>query len=162
MSLDEALLRVERLQRCQDLAAPGAGEPVGADPAARAVLEIVKDPHLRTEHRARVYEDLVRNRDLILSAEDPRLIALILWSEHVESLHRSLRAKRLGAFHYTRALEATCRRCGFELLPLLDRMEDLGKAWGSRDFRHAWELVSAHLVELDAAGEAPPELSAQL
>jgi hypothetical protein len=162
MSLEEALLRVERLERCNDHLALETRVPEGADAVARAVLDIVRNPNLRPEHRARIYEDLNRNRDQILQVRDPRLISLIDWSEHVESLHRGLRSKRLGAFHYTRALEATCRRCGFELLPLLDRMEDLGKFWGARDYRTVWGLVSTHLIELDTAGEAPSELSAQL
>ncbi|MHC4931177.1 MAG: hypothetical protein ACYTGV_03190 [Planctomycetota bacterium] len=162
MSLEEALLRVERLERCHDLGAAETRVPDGADPVARAVLDIVRNPSLRPEHRARIYEDLTRNRDLIFRTRDPRLVSLIEWSEHVESLHKGLRSKRIGAFHYTRALEATCRRSGFELLPLMDRMEELGKAWGARDYRAAWDLVSAHLVELDPAGETPSELSAQL
>ena len=156
------LERVERLRRVHDLTPAKIDDWHGSEAAAVEILSVLRAKHLRPEHRDRIYEDLIRNRDLLLQERDPRLIELIVWSEHVESLHRSLRRKLLGAFHYARALEATCRRCGFELLPLMHNMDELGKLWGGREYEPAWEMVSAHLVQVDPAGESPPELSPQL
>jgi hypothetical protein len=38
-------------------------------------------------------------------------------------------------------MEATCRRCGFDFLPLVGRMEELGRVWGGRDYDAAWRLL---------------------
>jgi len=112
------------------------------DPLARAVHFLIADRQLRREHRQRIYQDLVANRDFIVERADRRVIDLVFWSEHVESLYRALRSRRLNEFHYARALEATCRRCGFDLLPALGRMDELGKAWSSADYAGTLSILA--------------------
>jgi len=127
----------------------------GADPADRppaewaqsddelvvATVMVLRTPYLRPEHRRRIREDLVAHAPLLESTRNSRVVDLIVWSEHVESLHRSLRAGGLKTFHFTRALEATCHRCGFELLPLMARMETFARDWGAREIDKTWERV---------------------
>lgn len=113
-----------------------------ADPLARAVYLMVGDNQIRKEHRQRIYQDLVAQRDFLVEKADRRLIDLVYWSEHVESLYRALRSKRLNEFHYARALEATCRRCGFELLPAMGRMDELGKLWSGADYRGTFAILA--------------------
>lgn len=159
----EALLdRVAELQERGDLAPVRdlAGE--SSDPLAREIRLILEDRQLRREHRARIYQDLVANRTELVRGEKPRIVHLIFWSEHVERLYSSLRRGRLGTFHFTRALEATCRRCGFDLLPAMGRLEDLGKAWSGRDYDAAYDFLSAHFVEIEAPRETPEQLGPQL
>lgn len=115
------------------------------DPLAAGILRTLRDPHRREEHRRRIHEDLVAARELMLGAHGPALLDLIVWSEHVESLYEGLKRGRLKTFHYVRALEATCRRCGFELLPLMGRMEELGKHWGNREYEATLELIAPQL-----------------
>ena len=107
------------------------------------VLRALRDRVLRPEHRQRIHEDIVAQGELLLGGASSRLIDAIVWSEHVESLFKAHKKGTLGTWHYTRALEATCRRCGFELLPLMGKLDALGKAWGHRDFAALVELVGA-------------------
>jgi len=46
-------------------------------------------------------------------------------------------------------------------LPVVSRMEQLGKLWGGRDYEATYNLLLAHLVKLDTPGEAPEELGPQ-
>jgi hypothetical protein len=113
-----------------------------ADPLGRAVYLMVADRQIRKEHRQRIYNDLVTNRDFLVDKADRRLLDLVFWSEHIESLYRALRSKRLNEFHYARALEATCRRCGFDLLPAMGRMEELGKLWAGADYATTFDILA--------------------
>jgi hypothetical protein len=112
------------------------------DELVEAIVMVLRTPYLRPEHRRRIHEDLLASSKLILSTRDVHLIDLIVWSEHVETLHKSLRAGTLKTFHFTRALEATCHRCGFELLPLMAEMEGFARDWGARDIARTWERVA--------------------
>jgi len=158
MQTEEALDLVASRKQAGDLK-PAHLPLAGARGTALKILLILDDPCLRPEHRARIYEDLVLNRDLILRRDDPRLVDLIFWGEHVDSLYSSLRKGRLETFHYVRALEATCRRCDFDLLPVLGKMDELGRAWSRRDYQGVLQLFLPDVVELEPAGETPKELS---
>jgi hypothetical protein len=79
----------------------------------------------------------------------------------VASLYGGRRRGRIQTFYYARAMEATCRRCGFEFLPVVSQMEQLGKLWGGRDYEATYDLLLAHLVKLDASSETPEELGPQ-
>ncbi len=152
------------LDRVEELRAAGDLEPVredlgrNDDETAGNVAILLNDRQLRPEHRERIYRDLLDQRENLLALRDPRLVDLIFWSEHVGTLHAALRRGELETFHYTRALEATCRRCGFELLPVLGRMEELGKAWGGGHYDETYSMLSPDVVQVDPPGEAAPEL----
>lgn len=130
-------------------------EDLGApeDETAAEVLGILQDPHLRREHRQRIYEDLLANRERLKSLRDPRLVQLVFWGEHVERLYAGLARGRLQVFHYARAMDATCRRCGLDLIRALSRMEELGKAWAGRDYGAVLKLLAP-------APPLPPEADA--
>jgi hypothetical protein len=117
-----------------------------ADPLTDEILFLVTSSHMRPEHRQRIYADLVGNEELLAKTADPRLVTLILWGEHVEALHKAYSKGRLALFHYARAMEATCRRCGFEQLPLMDRLDELGGVWAARDYAALYEIVSPYFV----------------
>ena len=150
------------LDRVQALREEGDLTPVDVEGTeCRTTAEIAMvlgDRSLRDEHRARIYEDLQANRKFIEQIRDPRLVDLIRWSEHVETLYGSFKRGRPQEFHFVRALEATCRRCGFELLPVLGRMTELGKAWSGRDFDETYKLLSPDFIQVDATDEAADEL----
>lgn len=133
-----------------------AGE--AEDAQAHEIRLLLEDRQLRKEHRARIYEDLLANRGELLRGERAKLVSLIYWGEHVERLYSSYRRGRLGTFHFTRALEATCRRCGFDLLPAMGRLDELGKAWSHRDYKRAHDFLSTHFIEVEASREAPEQL----
>ena len=158
VGLENLLDRVATLVREEDLQPRPSEEEAPEDPTAAAIRLRLGDASLRPEHRARIYADLLAHRDLLLAQRDPRVVDLIHWGEHVAALYAALRRGRLSLFHYTRAFEATCRRCGFELLPLVGRVEELGKLWAARNYDETYRLLSADVVELDPAGEAPEEL----
>lgn len=113
----------------------------GARGFAGALVYALREPQRRPEHRRRIHRDVLANRDLLLEVQDVRLVDLIVWSEHVESLHKSSKRGKLSTFHFTRALEATCRRCGFELLPLMGEMNELAADWAAGDYRKTYERV---------------------
>ena len=125
-----------------------------ADPLGRAVYLMVADRQIRREHRQRIFNDLVAHREFLLEKADRRLLDLVFWSEHVESLYRALRSKRLNEFHYARALEATCRRCGFDLLPAMGRMEELGKLWAGADYAGTFAILAPTAPSTGAVDEA--------
>jgi len=156
--LEELLDLVTERRKAGDLKPVRPIPDPSPDPTATTVLRLVADPHLRPEHRARIYADLEKNRDLLLKAGEPRLAELIFWSEHVESLYKSFRGGALATFHYVRALEATCRRCDFELLHAMSRMEDLGRAWGSGQYEEALGILVPAAPAEEA--EETPELNA--
>lgn len=158
LSLTGVLDEVARLQAEGNLAALRDPPPVDADPCAEEIQLILLDRQIRKEHRERIYTDLGAIRELLLEERNPRLVSLVYWSEHVERLYGALRRGRLGTFHFTRALEATCRRCGFDLLPAMGRLEDLGKAWSQRDYRSTYAFLSANFVEVEPPREAPEQL----
>jgi len=143
LALDALLERIAVLKGAGDLkpVKEDWGEP--EDEVGREILLLIQAPHLRPEHRLRIYEDLLQNRERLQKIRDARLVDLIEWSEHVETLHSRLRAGRLKTFYYARAMEATCRRCGFDFLPLVGKMEEVGRVWGGRDFEAAYRLLSA-------------------
>ena len=91
------------------------------DQTTDAVRMLIIDPQIRPEHRARIYTDLVSNRERLIETKDPRIVDLVFWSEHVATLYDSHVKRRVSTFHYARALEATCRRCGYELLGVVGR-----------------------------------------
>ena len=158
MTLDEALDHVAEARRTSP---PGRVEIAldeRADPVTRQVLLLLTDPQLRPEHRSRIYEDLDSNRELLLERKDPRIVDLIFWSEHVDALYHGLRRGRVSTFHYARALDAACRRCGYDLLPAVGHMEELGREWARRQYPAAIALLSADVVELESPGEPSPEL----
>lgn len=111
------------------------------DDLVTAIVTVLRTPYLRPEHRRRIREDLVACAPLLASTRSFHVVDLILWSEHVESLHKGLRSGGLKTFHFTRALEATCHRCGFELLPLMSEMEAFARDWGAREIGKTWERV---------------------
>lgn len=141
LTLDALFDRIAVLRGAGDL--QPVREPWGEpeDDVAAEILLLVQAPHLRPEHRQRIYDDFLKMRERIGSIRDPRFVDLVYWSEHVESLHSRLRSGRLKTFYYARAMEATCRRCGFDFLPLVGRMEELGRVWGGRDYDAAWRLL---------------------
>ena len=158
LSLAGILDEVARLQAGGNLPAEEDLPPVDGDESAEEIRLILLDRQIRKEHRERIYADLVANRELLLRERNPRLVSLVYWSEHVERLYAALRRGRLGTFHFTRALEATCRRCGFDLLPAMGRLEDLGKAWSHRDYGSTYAFLSANFVEVEPPREAPEQL----
>lgn len=158
LSLGEVLDRVAELQAAEDLRALADLPLAEPESAANEVRLILLDRQIRKEHRERIYQDLTGNRDFLLREDNPRLIHLIFWGEHVERLYGALRRGRLGTFHFTRALEATCRRCGFDLLPAMGRLDELGKAWSQRDYPAALSFLSSHFVEVEPPREAPEQL----
>jgi hypothetical protein len=157
-TLAAALDRVAELHAEGNLLALKDVPPASPDSAAEEIRFILLDRQIRREHRDRIYQDLVANREFLLREQNPRLVHLIFWSEHVERLYASLRKGRLGTFHFTRALEATCRRCGYDLLPAMGRLDELGKAWSQRDYAAAHAFLSAHFVEVEPPREAPEQL----
>ncbi|MHC4549786.1 MAG: hypothetical protein ACYTEZ_13520 [Planctomycetota bacterium] len=161
MRLEEVLDHVEALRREGNLAPDRRPVESGGDRLVIEISMILADPRLRPEHRERIYHDLVANRAFLLAKQDPRIIDLIYWGEHVATLHAGLRRGRIQTFYYARAMEATCRRCGFEFLPVVGKMDQLGKLWGGQDYERTYRLLSAHLVELDSSGEAAQELGPQ-
>ena len=157
--LEELLDRVSALKEAGDLGPQrdlACAKP--ADPAAGAVLRLMGDPQMRPEHRQRIYGDLARHRDLLIQRRDARLVDLVFWSEHVERLYKGVRGGALQTFHYVRALEATCRRSGFDLLPALGRMEDLGEAWSQGAYEKTLQLLAPRMPEADE-GPARAEAS---
>ncbi|MGH7162905.1 MAG: hypothetical protein ACREID_05430 [Planctomycetota bacterium] len=142
LRLDELLDRVAVLHAARDAGPVREEWGAAEDAVAAEVLLVLQDRNLRPEHRARIYEDLLKCREQLKATRDPRLVDLVFWSEHVDALHRQLRSGRLKTFHYARALEATCRRCGFDFLPLVGRMDELGRIWGGRDFAAAYPLLA--------------------
>jgi len=112
------------------------------DELAADLTAILQDGHIRREHRRRIYEDLLANRERLKSLGDPRLVQLIFWGEHVERLYSGLARGRLQVFHYARAMDATCRRCGLDLIRALSRMEELGKLWAARDYAAVLKLLA--------------------
>ncbi len=121
------------------------GEP--EDRTTDAVLILIKDPRIRPEHRARIYKDLIENRERLIETRDPRIVDLVVGSEHAATLTESHVKRRVSTFHYARALEATCRRCGYKLLGVVGRMKELGKVWTDADY----EKTIAMLEDTDQA-----------
>lgn len=138
LDLDAILDRVAVLHDARDFRAVKEDWEAPADDVSAEILTVVQDRNLRPEHRQRIYEDLLKSREQLKTVRDPRLVDLIFWSEHVETLHASLTRGRLKTFHYARAMEATVRRCGFDFLPLVAKMEEVGRLWGGRDFEATW------------------------
>ncbi len=161
MQLEELLDRTEALREARDFRTPGGFDARPGDATTAALLVLLEDRSLRPEHRDRIYEDLAKNRALLLRLRDPRLLDLIHWGEQVERLHASLRKGRLSIFHFTRAMEATARRCRCELLPVMGRLDQLSHAWANRDYETTLRLLLPDLVEAEAPGEAPTELRSQ-
>jgi hypothetical protein len=144
--LSELLRMIAERREQGDLAPIPDTDLVAADPLTDEILFIVSSAHMRPEHRQRIYADLVGNEELLARVNDPRLVTLMLWAEHVEALHKAHTRGRLALFHYARALEATCRRCKFDQLPLMDRLEELGRVWAAGDYATLYEMVSPHFV----------------
>ncbi len=161
MQLDELLDHVAASREARDFRPVTDLRDRAMDPMAAALRILLEDRSLRADHRDRIYEDLAKNRALLLRVRDPRLLDLIHWSEQVERLHSSLRKGRLSIFHFTRAMEATVRRCHCELLRAMGRLDQLSHAWAHRDYETTLKLLLPDLVEAEAAGEAPTELRAQ-
>lgn len=145
VQLEELLDRLVERAEMKDFSVPPAEWTGAVEGAAARVLAALADRNLRAEHRQRIHEDIVTHRAMFREQWHERLVDLVVWGEHVESLYKGLQTKTLQTFHYVRALEATCRRCGFELLPLMGHVEELGQTWGSRDLAQTWALVSPHL-----------------
>jgi len=124
------------------------GEP--EDRTTDAVLMLVNDLQIRPEHRARIYKDLLSNRERLLETRDQRIVDLVFWSEHAAALYESHIKRRVSTFHYARALEATCRRCGYELLGVVGRMKELGKVWADADYEKT-------IAMLEGTDQASPE-----
>ena len=124
------------------------GEP--EDRTTDAVFMIINDPKIRPEHRARTYKDLLSNRERLVETRDPRIVDLVFWSEHVAALYESHVKRRVSTFHYARALEATCRRCGYALLGVVSRMKELGKVWAESDYEKT-------IAMLEGTDEEAPE-----
>ena len=154
--LHELLDQITALRSDGDLEPQRSVRAEPTEPTATAVAYLMAAPHLRREHRQRIYLDIAENRDLILKRRDPRLLDLIHWSEHVESLYASVRGGALQTFHYARALEATCRRCDFDLLPAMGRMEELGKHWAAREYEKVLAIFASEVPE-----DPTPEDAAQ-
>lgn len=161
MRLEDVLDHVEGLRKAGNLEPVRSLVESGGDRTVVEVLMIMADPRLRTEHRERIYTDLVTQRDFLLRQGDPRIVDLIYWGEHVATLHAGHRRGRIQTFYYARAMEATCRRCEFDFLPVVSQMEQLGKLWGGRDYEATYNLLLAHLVKLDAPSESTEELGPQ-
>ncbi len=113
-----------------------------ADDLVAEIATILQDPQIRREHRSRIYDDLLANRTLLAETKDPRLVQLAFWGEHVESLYTGLSRGQLKVFHYARAMEATCKRCGLEFIRAISKMEELGKLWSGRDYAGALRLLA--------------------
>ena len=145
VDLSELLERLAERADEKDFGPPPTEWTATTEGLAARLVGTLMDSNLRPEHRQRIHEDFVSRRELFLEVEDDRLIDVAFWSEHVESLYRSLKKGTLPTFHYTRALEATCRRCGFDLLPLMGQIEELGHVWGGRDLPKTWAMVSPYL-----------------
>ena len=158
LSLEELFDRVAELKVAGRYGPFAEAEADPRDEAADVLAAILRDPQMRPEHRARVCRDLLRMRDRILETSDVRRVQLAYWSEHVESLYRSLTQKRLSTFHYARALEATCRRAGFELLGLVGRMKDLGKHWAQGEYEKVMDMFGGGAAQepLDEMRESGP------
>ena len=158
LSLEELFDRVAELKAAGRYGPFAEAEAAPRDEAAAGLAAILRDPRMRPEHRARVYKDLVRMRDRILETADARMVQLVYWSEHVEALYRSLTQKRLSTFHYARALEATCRRAGFELLGLVGRMKELGRHWAQGEYGKVMDMFGGGAQEepLDELRESNP------
>ena len=137
-------LLAERAEK-KDFGPPPQESGTEAEGAAARVLAALTDRNLRAEHRQRIHEDVVTHRTLFEEQWHEQLVDLVVWGEHVESLYNGVKKGSLQTFHYVRALEATCRRCGFELLPLMGQVEELGKVWGGRNLPELWALVSPHI-----------------
>jgi len=158
----EALPRL--LDYIADLARDGSTDPVreeldpGESRAAVALIGLLRDRSLRPEHRRAIYAHLVESRDLLADTDDPRVVDLVYWAEQVGRLHTAFKKRSIGEFHYTRALEATVRRCGFDLLPAMGRLDELGAAWSSGDFARTRRMLSADLVESDPSDETAGQL----
>ena len=133
-------------------------ESAGGERAVVEILMLVADPQIRLDHRERIYADLVASRALLIEKRDPRIVDLIFWGEHVASLQAGKRRGRIETFYFARAMEATCRRCGFDLLQAMGKLDELGKAWAARDYAETFRLLSPDVVELEPPGEAPDEL----
>jgi len=141
-TLDALLDRVAELLEAREFGPLRHDAGVPEDETATEILSLLQDPHVRREHRQRIYEDLLANRERLRSLRDPRLVHLIFWGEHVERLYAGLARGRLQVFHYARAMDATCRRCGLDLIHALSRMEELGKAWAGRDYGAVLKLLA--------------------
>jgi hypothetical protein len=159
--LEEVLDHVDSLRKAGDLEPVRSLAEFGGERTVVEVLMIMADPRLRPEHRERIYTDLVSHREFLLRQNDPRIVDLIYWGEHVASLYGGHRRGRIQTFYYARAMEATCRRCTFDFLPVVSQMEQLGKVWGGRDYEATYNMLLAHLVKLDAPSETPEELGPQ-
>ena len=138
----------------RDFDAPPGKWMEGTGGLGARLLLALGNRDLRRAHRQRMVEDVVRYRGLLEDDVDDRVIDLAVWSEHVETLHKSLKKGNLETFHYVRALEATCRRCGFNLLPLMGEVEQLGQVWGGRDLKKTYKMVSPHFEEANPPREA--------
>lgn len=145
-------------ERYEAIDAIGRSGGLPTDPAVEAVVRLLGDRNIRPEHRARILRDLAKNRDLLLETHDPGLVELIFWGEHVESLYKSHVKRNVSTFHYARALEATCRRCGFELLGVMGRMKELGKQWSHGDYAKVRLMLRGEDggTEVDEMGDARP------
>jgi len=159
MRLEEALDHVAAL-RTSGTYEPDRrlAENAGGERAVVEILMLVADPHIRLDHRERIYADLVASRALLLEKRDPRIVDLIFWGEHVASLQAGKRRGRIETFYFVRAMEATCRRCSFDMLPVMGKLDELGKVWAARDYAAAFRILSADVVELEPPGETPDEL----
>ncbi|MEE8106892.1 MAG: hypothetical protein V3T86_15265 [Planctomycetota bacterium] len=162
-ALETLLDEARALQRNDRFEAVVPGEDSGhlveaaeQDSFAEAIFSLMTDRQVRPEHRARIYRDLVKKRDAILELRDPRLPDLIFWGEHVDSLYKAHTKGRLNAFHYARALEATCKRCKIDLLPLVGQMTQFGRAWAEGRYRELLDMAdSPGGRPLDDAQDAP-------
>ncbi|MDH3590873.1 MAG: hypothetical protein OER88_03285, partial [Planctomycetota bacterium] len=130
----------------------------GDDAVAASICVILADPQLRDEHRERIYEDLRAQHETLMRLRDTRLVDLIFWGEHVERLVQSRRHGRLEIFPFTRALEATVRRCGFDLLASMGRLDELTAAWAGREYPAVFDMLSANVVQVEPPGESTHEL----
>jgi hypothetical protein len=147
--LEGLLDKVAELQAAGNLKAQQDVRAPAGDAPASAVAYLLAAPHFRPEHRQRIYNDLIKNRELILRLRDPRLIDLIHWSEHVERLFVSQRGGALSFFHYHRALQATCRRCDFDITPAMGDLEALGRDWGSRNYEATLRMLAPVRSEVE-------------
>ncbi|MGQ0613123.1 MAG: hypothetical protein ACT4PV_05225 [Planctomycetaceae bacterium] len=113
-----------------------------ADDLAAEIATILQDPQIRREHRSRIYDDLLANRSLLAETRNPQFVQLMFWGEHVEGLYTGRSRGHLQVFHYARAMEATCKRCGLDFIRAISRMEELGKLWSGRDYAGVLRLLA--------------------
>ncbi len=159
-TLRPLLDRVAELHKGDEMKPVLVSVPKTADSVSRTIGVILGDRQLRPEHRARIYKDVVADREQILLRRDSRYVDLIFWGEHVESLVSSKKRGRLDLFSFTRAFEATVRRCGFDLLPCMGKLDKVSDAWAEREYDDVFAMLSADVVEVEPPGETPDELHA--